>query len=154
MPAETSRSLPKRKGPSFKPPRPASRTKSTPTPTASRRKSAAARQVCSSSDSSETEVQATPHSASSDEHEGSSSDAQGVSQNPPPVIPPKLLARILHHNVGGEGQKLSHEANLLVGKYMDTFVREAIARATYERAEAGGGGVGSDFLEVRSPRET
>ena len=44
----------------------------------------------------------------------------------------------------------------MVGKYMETFVREAIARAAFERAESekeGGGGVGArgwsgGFLEV------
>ena len=36
----------------------------------------------------------------------------------------------------------------MVGKYMETFVREAIARAAFERSEAGGKGIGGDFLEV------
>lgn len=31
---------------------------------------------------------------------------------------------------------------------MDTFVREAIARATFERTEVGGDESGGDFLEV------
>ena len=31
---------------------------------------------------------------------------------------------------------------------METFVREAIARAVFERAEADGGGLGGEFLEV------
>ena len=31
---------------------------------------------------------------------------------------------------------------------METFVREAIARATFERSEADGGGLGGEFLEV------
>ena len=44
----------------------------------------------------------------------------------------------------------------MVGKYMETFVREAIARAAFERAESekeGGGGAGGwsgGFLEVSS----
>ena len=40
----------------------------------------------------------------------------------------------------------------MVGKYMETFVREAIARAAFERAESekegGGGGWSGGFLEV------
>ena len=31
---------------------------------------------------------------------------------------------------------------------METFVREAIARAAFERSEAGGEGIGGHFLEV------
>lgn len=156
---EMSNSLPKRKAPTFKPPRPASKVKSTPTTGTCRRKSAPARAPdISSSASSEVREHATvlsslsSSSSSSDEQErGSSSNAKEVSQNPPPLIPPKLLARILHHHFEGEDQQVSREAIQLVGKYMDTFVREAIARATFERAEAGGGAVGSDFLEVRMP---
>lgn len=32
---------------------------------------------------------------------------------------------------------------------MDTFVREALARAAFERSKAEGGAVGRHFLEVR-----
>jgi hypothetical protein len=45
--------------------------------------------------------------------------------------------------------RVSRGADRAVAKYMDTFVREAIARAAYERAETErrvGGGDG--FLEV------
>lgn len=31
---------------------------------------------------------------------------------------------------------------------METFIREALARAAYERAKAEGGGVTKDFLEA------
>ena len=44
--------------------------------------------------------------------------------------------------------RISRDANDLVGKYTETFVREAIARATFERSEADGGGLGGEFLEV------
>ena len=33
---------------------------------------------------------------------------------------------------------------------METFIREAIARAVFERGEAEGGGLGGEFLEVRT----
>ena len=36
----------------------------------------------------------------------------------------------------------------VVGKYMESFVRDAIARAAFERSAAGGEGIGSHFLEV------
>ena len=44
--------------------------------------------------------------------------------------------------------RIGKEANGVVGKYMETFVREAIARAAFERAEAGKQGIDGDFLEV------
>lgn len=46
--------------------------------------------------------------------------------------------------------RISKAANEAVGKYMETFVKEAIVRAAYERRQVsgGGGGVG-EFLEVR-----
>ena len=37
---------------------------------------------------------------------------------------------------------------------MDTFVREAIARATFERSEANDGGLGGEFLEVSRGQDT
>ena len=53
--------------------------------------------------------------------------------------------------------RISKDANAAVGKYMETFIREAIARAAFERAEAvakggvdGGRGGGDGFLEVSS----
>ena len=39
----------------------------------------------------------------------------------------------------------------MVGKYIETFVREAIARAAFERSEAEGG-LGGQFLEVREKK--
>lgn len=49
--------------------------------------------------------------------------------------------------------RIGKEANGVVGKYMETFVREAIARAALERSEAVAqgnvaAGVAGDFLEV------
>jgi hypothetical protein len=45
---------------------------------------------------------------------------------------------------------MAKDANGVVAKYIDVFVREAVARAAFERAEGGGGGgVADGFLEVR-----
>lgn len=45
--------------------------------------------------------------------------------------------------------KIGTEANTLVAKYLDTFVREAIARAAFERNQADEAtGTGDGFLEV------
>lgn len=64
-------------------------------------------------------------------------------------IPPELLTKLLHENFKHEGTRISNEATPAVGKYMETFVREAIARAAHMRmeleAQTGGG---DGFLEV------
>ncbi|KAJ5994800.1 hypothetical protein N7481_001777 [Penicillium waksmanii] len=67
-----------------------------------------------------------------------------------PTIPPKLLTRLLHQHFSNEKTKVAKDANSIVAKYVDVFVREAIARAAYERAETDNGGKGASdgFLEV------
>lgn len=69
-------------------------------------------------------------------------------QDPSPTIPPKLLTRLLHHHFQNEKTRIGPEANALVGKYMETFIREALARAAFERSESSGGGMVGGFLEV------
>ncbi|KAJ5488416.1 CENP-S complex centromere protein X [Penicillium expansum] len=69
-----------------------------------------------------------------------------------PKIPSKLLTRLLHQHFQNEKTKVAKDANNAVAKYVDVFVREAIARAAYERAESdgntGGRSLGDGFLEV------
>ncbi|GMF76327.1 CENP-S associating centromere protein X-domain-containing protein [Aspergillus flavus] len=68
-----------------------------------------------------------------------------------PAIPPKLLTKLVHHHFKGQKTKIAKDANEVVAKYVDVFVREALARAAFERAEGGKGverGVGDGFLEV------
>ena len=71
---------------------------------------------------------------------------------PKVTIPTKLLTTLLHHNFQDkEKTKIGKDASLVVGHYVDTFVREALARAVYERQEADReteGGRGDGFLEV------
>lgn len=80
-----------------------------------------------------------------------SNPAEDVSSSEP-TIPPKLLTRLVHHHFKSEKTKLAKDANPVVAKYVDVFVREAIARAAYERADTegnvGGGAVADGFLEV------
>ena len=132
----------KRKAPAFKPPRPASKVKTKATTDTSRRKSAPARTAAVSISSSDDEL------ASSSIQGSSEPVAPHAIEDPPPTIPPKLLTRILHHQFKDSDIRIGKDANELIGKYMDTFVREAIARATIERSEAEGGGLGGEFLEV------
>ena len=130
----------KRKAPAFKPPRPASKPNAAKE--AARRKSAPAHVPTVSISSSDDEVASSPVQKSPEVSDKS------ANQDAPPMIPPKLLTRILHHHFQDNEVRIGKEANAVIGKYMDTFVREAIARATYERSEADGGGLGGEFLEV------
>lgn len=124
----------KRKAPAFKPPLPASEKSQSSTKVV-RRKSAPAKPQPISSDSSSDEEQ-------------SSQSPEAKSEDPSLKIPPKLLTKLLHHHFEHEQTRIGQDANALVGKYMETFVREALARAAYERSKAEGGAAGKDFLEV------
>lgn len=77
----------------------------------------------------------------------SATDRVGT-QDPPPTIPPALLTRLLQHGFQDQKMRIGKEANGVVGKYVETFVREAIARAAFERSEAGRTGIDGSFLEV------
>ncbi|KAL4944422.1 CENP-S associating centromere protein X-domain-containing protein [Aspergillus oleicola] len=67
-----------------------------------------------------------------------------------PLIPPKLLTKLVHHHFKNEKTKIAKDANGVVAKYIDVFVREAVARAAFERggADGEGGRTGDGFLEV------
>lgn len=56
------------------------------------------------------------------------------------TIPPELLTHVLHGFFEKDGTRVSKDANAAVAKYMDIFVREAIARAVVEKEKG--------FLEV------
>ena len=139
--SESSKPSVKRRAPAFKPPRPASKAKTTPE-ASSRRKSAPARAAILSISSSDDELVSSPSAQSPEPTTMASID------DPPPTIPPKLLTRLLHHNFKDSEVRIGKEANELVAKYIETFIREAIARATFERSESDGGGLGGEFLEV------
>jgi centromere protein X len=62
------------------------------------------------------------------------------------TIPTKLVSVLLKQFVG-DGVSISIPADRAMGRYVDVFVREAVARAQVERLERGGGR-GDDFLEV------
>ncbi|KAG5948608.1 hypothetical protein E4U60_001265 [Claviceps pazoutovae] len=59
---------------------------------------------------------------------------------PEKTIPKDLLTRVLHEFFTKDATRISRDANAAVGKYMDIFVREAIARAAVEK--------NAGFLEV------
>jgi hypothetical protein len=55
-------------------------------------------------------------------------------------IPSDLLTRLLHEFFTKDTTRISKDANASVGKYVDVFVREALARTAVEKR--------SGFLEV------
>ncbi|KAI4139262.1 MAG: hypothetical protein LQ341_004281 [Variospora aurantia] len=134
----------------FKPPRPGAgktiKSKSTP-----RRTSVPA---ASSASDDDDHFESTAGDKLSDAEDDSSTTraAPSGTQDPPPTIPPQLLTRLLHHHLEKKEdgvKQIGKDANALVGKYMDVFVREAIARAAFERSQADEGtGGGDGFLEV------
>ncbi len=178
MPPTTSKPAPKRKPPTFKPPRPAANPKSTKQPPAPRRKSAPTKSkrpsfIADEASASEEEEEEDNNDDDDDDDDdeipsddampidASSPNASQISdpalpststQDPPQTIPPALLTKLLHHHFKGERTRIGKEADGVVGKYMETFVREAVARAAFERAESGkeggGGGWSGGFLEV------
>lgn len=88
------------------------------------------------------------HSRNENEQEHMNVDREAVASNldenedeQEKTIPPDLLTRILAEFFEQDGTRITKDANSAVAKYMDVFVKEAIARAAAERF----GG----FLEVR-----
>lgn len=126
----------------FKPQRPSTGGASTPrvsssaVPTSSR--------ATVTTQSSRPSQSSTSRPAGSDPVEASDSAAD----LPTETIPPELLTTLLHEFFVDEHTRISKGANRAVGKYMETFVREAIARANYERNGNGATGGGDGFLEV------
>ncbi|KAJ2903395.1 hypothetical protein MKZ38_009972 [Zalerion maritima] len=63
-----------------------------------------------------------------------------VDEDTSKAIPGDLLVRLLHQFFEKDGTKISRDANAAVAKYVDVFVKEAIARTAHERS--------GSFLEV------
>ena len=159
----TSKPVAKRGRPAFRPPRPATEIQKSKA-TGSRRKSGptkhsfidAAAQGDEDEDEHDDDDDDDPELISSQSSDDSASGQSNTlastthvgTQDLPPTISPALLTKLLHHHFQDVKFRIGKQANGVVGKYMETFVREAIARAAFERSEAGGTGIGSNFLEV------
>ncbi|KAL8665379.1 MAG: hypothetical protein Q9202_002272 [Teloschistes flavicans] len=164
MPTSSSSIQPAKRGrPAFKPPRPNASSRSTKAKSKStpRRRSAPASTLISSSPSEEHDLLSSIISddASPTELEPSSETVESANSNAQdalPLIPPALITRLLQHHLektaDGEPMRIGKDANKVVGKYLETFVREAIARANSERtqAEDEAGVKGDGFLEVEN----
>jgi len=155
----------------FKPPRPSAGKSSTAT-AASRRVSAGSTKAPKSKGKAKARELEPENSgividddddpfASSDPEPQADSEGEEAEQEhemedpdiPEITIEPELLTRILHEFFSADGGvRISKDASMAVGKYMHTFVQEAICRAAAENreeAEKNGGLGGNDmFLEV------
>ncbi|KAI9701171.1 MAG: hypothetical protein M1836_001840 [Candelina mexicana] len=146
MPAERSTST-KSKTSAFKPPRPASKpTDQTPN---TQKKTTLSKSSKKRRPSNPTPEDEPPLE---DEHHQQDRDVATImesSQDTTPTLPPKLLTKLLHEHFKDERTRINKDANKVVAKYMETFVKEALARAALEREEsARGGGATDGFLEV------
>lgn len=68
------------------------------------------------------------------------------------IIPPRLLQRLVYEGFEDKDMKIGREAMGVMGKYVETFLREAVARAHLERKEEmarkGGEEMEDGFLQV------
>ncbi|TAQ90374.1 hypothetical protein B7494_g1325 [Chlorociboria aeruginascens] len=89
--------------------------------------------------------------AASDTDPAPPSPSQEVEEGFRNRIPPDLLTRLLHEFFG-DNTRVQQDAGKAVGMYIETFIREAVARAAYERmgglGHGAGNGIGGGFLEV------
>lgn len=64
-------------------------------------------------------------------------------------VPAPLLTRLLHESFVDKSLKIGKEANEIMRTYVDTFIREAVARAALSKNErAAGDELGDDWLDV------
>ncbi len=70
---------------------------------------------------------------SGDDDDGDDGEEEDEEDEEREKIPGELLTRILHEFFEREGTRVTRDANAAVVRYVDVFVREAIARAAVER---------------------
>lgn len=77
-------------------------------------------------------------------------DPMPSQSDPTPSIPQPLLLRLLHEGFADKNTKIDKHAIQVLQKYMEIFVREAIARAKHAKLEAGdeSGMGGTTWLDV------
>lgn len=166
-PKNATTKAPQRKGPQFKPPRPAgapaqpatakrapATSRSTgvakkPTATAARPGFQSATTIISSDEEQEDELDADSDDLMEVDAPPSEATRPAVEISTAHPIPAPLLARLLHENFEDSNTQIQKGAMNLVGKYMDIFVREALARAKHERENSvKEGGIYDGFCQV------
>ena len=153
-----------RKGPQFKPPRPVKAPTKAVNATASR---AAGASKKLSAPAAKSGVQPATTIISSDEEDAQEDEfdalSDGLMEDVPAAkptrtveplttahpIPAPLLARLLHENFEDPNTQIQKGAMTLTGRYMEIFVREALARAKHERVRSvRNDGISDGFLQV------
>ncbi|KAF2624923.1 hypothetical protein BU25DRAFT_433200 [Macroventuria anomochaeta] len=153
-----------RKGPQFKPPRPVKAPAKASTAAASRATGASKKPSGPTARSSfqppATIISSDEEDAQEDEFDALSDDLMEDVPAPKPTrtveplttahpIPAPLLARLLHENFEDPNTQIQKGAMTLTGRYMEIFVREALARAKHERGKsARNDGISDGFLQV------
>jgi len=108
------------------------------------------------SKSQPTTLEASPDPFASSDEEPTAAPAQASARQPAEdddqpekAIPRELLTRLLHEFFEKDATRISKDANAAVGKYVDVFVREAIARTAIEKR---GGFLEVEDLEKATPQ--
>ncbi|KAL5116074.1 hypothetical protein ACEQ8H_005970 [Pleosporales sp. CAS-2024a] len=161
-PKKASTNATGRKGPQFKPPRPANATAPASAPAERAQSGAAQKSTANAAPrpaahvvlSDDDEVDHDPFQQGDDDvMEDAPSPARTARPHPtetaPSPIPAPLLARLLYENFEDPNTQIQKGAMKLVEKYMEIFVREALARAKLKREQsAQAGGLSDGFLQV------
>lgn len=92
------------------------------------------------------------HSLGSLTEPGDRAEREEEEEQTPPAIPIDLLNVLLHQFFKEPNTRMSKGANAAVGRYMETFVREALARVAYEKGREGGGVMEVEDLEKVAPQ--
>ncbi|KAF2757011.1 hypothetical protein EJ05DRAFT_487007 [Pseudovirgaria hyperparasitica] len=152
----------KRKGPAFKPPRPVNNGAAGPSTTSkagvggksgAKNTTSKGLQPATMTISSDAEPEEDQVDEAEEERQMSEEIddllPEPTQEEAKPAIPPKLLARLLYEGFEDKDMRIGREGMTVAGKYMETFIREAIARAGFERRESeANGGISDGFLQV------
>jgi hypothetical protein len=158
MPSTSAAAANKRKRPDFSPPRPtvskatggngvskasASKSKGRVTTSNAHKSSRLTSSTPSESDSTAEEselesVARSPSPHSEPDYILAEVTRTEVADDNEPTIPLALIHTLLNHHFSDKDKtRISQDAKAVIGKYVDTFVREAIARSALERQEKG-----------------
>ncbi|KAI8192578.1 Centromere protein X [Colletotrichum sp. SAR 10_66] len=133
--------------------RPSKSTQPTTTTASTKRKAAAPalprKKTTGPFELSDSDAAPASRAVEDEEQEEEEEEEEEEQEGPENTIPPELLTRLLHEFFEKDDTRLSKDANAAAGKYMDVFVREAIARCVHERP---GGFLEVEDLEKIAPQ--
>ena len=100
-----------------------------------RAKATASRARKSAISSSDDEAFDNPNSPPAAAPPAKDNDTADLDDDAIPRLPPALLTRLMHESFRDKQLKIGKEANEVFRRYVDVFVREAVARAAAEKRE-------------------